>query len=259
MTVLLIEARNTAPDSPNPIHTEEARQHGFRGGIVPGLTLYGYMVRAVVDEWGTGWLEEGQLESRFRQPVYDGDPLTVTADPDGDDLVLSITNAEGTACATGRARRRRDRDAPDVADFPSRLDDDEPLVEGTPEVLGRLPQLKDYLIDTDPAYVRDYLGQLEESHPIYDSILHPVVIARVSAYIVGRRYEFGPRIHTLVRTRFLTTSPIDAVLTARGRIADVWERKGNWYLRSDLLVVDADERPIMQIDSESIFQLGGRA
>lgn len=85
MTEVKIVARNTAPDSPNLIHTEQARDYGFRGGIVPGLTLYGYLSRPLVDRYGTEWLSQGQFEVRFRQPVYDGDELLMRVEPvDGD-------------------------------------------------------------------------------------------------------------------------------------------------------------------------------
>ena len=78
----------------------------------------------------------------------------------------------------------------------------------------------------------------------------------MSAYIVGRRFNFGPRIHVAVRSRFLNPAPVDATLTGRGRIVRTWEKKGNHYFQSDLLVVDQDGTAIMQIDSESLFQLG---
>ncbi|MAT06514.1 MAG: hypothetical protein CL424_15860 [Acidimicrobiaceae bacterium] len=260
MTDLMLVARNTAPDSPNVIHTEEARRFGFQGGIVPGLTLFGYLSRPLVDQYGPEWLAEGQLDVRFRQPVYDGDQLTLQVEPiDGDEghMSLRILNADGVECVRGSALRYRDDREIDVSAYKSIPFDGAPLQDGTPALLGQLPDLKEWELDTDEASVAEFLEKLGDDDPLYRQILHPVVIARVSAYIVGRRFNFGPRIHVGVRSRFLATASIGAKLVGRGRIAKVWEHKGNHYLVSDLLVVDENERPIMQIDSESLFQLGG--
>lgn len=263
MTMTTIKARNTASDSPNPIHTEEARQHGFRGGIVPGLTLYAYLVRPLVDIWGPTWLQNGQMETQFRAPVYDGDEIVVSAERiSGPDSAfrISVRNENGDECVRGTALQARDRPAVEVAAYPSVPAVDAPLDEGTPERLAADGTLWDFPVETGVEYVQDYLTQIGEVNPVYDDVLHPAVIARVSAYIVGRQFEFhGPRIHTSLRTRSLATAPVDAELTARGRIVKVWERNGSHYLRSDLLVVNAAGDPIMQIDSESIFRLGARS
>ena len=260
MTDVQIVARNTAPDSPNLIHTERAREYGFRGGVVPGLTLYGDLTRPLVDLYGSRWLEEGQVEVRFRQPVYDGDELVMRVDPvDGDDgkVSLSIVNADGVEVVRGHALRHRDDREIDVSAYKSIPFDGAPLEPGTPERLAQLPDLKEWELETDAESSADFMAKLGEDDPLFREILHPVLIARVSAYIVGRRFLFGPRIHVGVRTRFLTTVPVGTRLIGRGRIAEVWQHKGNHYLRSDLLVVDGDNRPVMQIDSESLFQLGG--
>ncbi|MGY6499900.1 MAG: hypothetical protein ACXIVQ_03240 [Acidimicrobiales bacterium] len=259
MLELELTARNTAPDSPNLIHTEAARSYGFQGGIVPGLTMYAYLVRPLMDHFGIEWLENGQMETRFRRPVYDGEQITVAIEQvagQADEVSFTMRNADGVDCVVGRAWRERDRPEVDVSSYASIPFDDAPLQDGTPELLGTHPDLKEWVLDTDAGYVADYLAQIEEDHPIFETTLHPAIVARVSAYIVGRRFNFGPRIHVGVRSRFLATAPVGTPLVGRGRIVRVWEHKGNHYLESDLLVVDENDKPIMQIDSESLFQLG---
>lgn len=262
MTTLTIEAVNTAPDSPNRIHTEEARRYGFQGGIVPGLTMYGYLVQPLIERYGDDWLASGQMEARFRRPVYDGEQLTLSVEPNGGDddgVDLLITKGDDEVCVRGSARRHRDDKEIDVERYPRIPYDGSEPPAGTPERMAELPGLAEWQLDTSREYVTEYLGQLGVDRDVFDRYLHPAVIARVSAYIVGRRFRFGPRIHFGVRSRFLAAAPVDAKLTGRGRIKRVWENKGNHYFESDLLVVDADDRPIMQIDSESLFQLGSGA
>lgn len=259
ITETTIEARNTSPNSQNAIHTDEARKHGFRGGIVPGVTLYAYLVRPLVDNWGGSWLGAGDLEIRFRRPVYDGDQITLTTEPvdaGGTGMAVRVCNAEGEQCAVGNARRERDRPTPDLADYPSRPWEGASLEDGTPERLATAGTLMDYPVRTDGASVRALLDEIEEEHPLFDSILHPVFMAEVPAHMLGAQFIFGPRVLTSIRTRFYATSPVGKGLTCRGRIVRVHERKGNHYMTSDLVVVNSADQVIMQIDAESLFQFG---
>ena len=55
-----VRAHNAATASENKIHDDAvARRHGFAGGLVPGITVFGYLTRPVVETWGSEWLERG--------------------------------------------------------------------------------------------------------------------------------------------------------------------------------------------------------
>lgn len=73
-------ARNPAADSENRIHADDvARRHGFRGGLVPGVTVYGYIATGLLELQGFGqaWADRGEASVRFRSPCYDGDRVDV--------------------------------------------------------------------------------------------------------------------------------------------------------------------------------------
>ena len=54
------------------IHSDEwAQSQGFKGGLVPGITLWGYMNEMLTNSFGNEWLSRGKAKFRFRQPVYD--------------------------------------------------------------------------------------------------------------------------------------------------------------------------------------------
>ncbi|WP_214405465.1 MaoC family dehydratase [Pseudonocardia lacus] len=251
-----VVARNTAAESANAIHTEQAREYGFRGGIVPGVTLFGYAMRAVADEWGAGWLDAGELALRFRRPVYDGEVLRVgpTAPPDGGSVEVTVVNAEGERCAVGSARRDTAA-APDPADYPVGVVPDE-LLPAEPDVLGSLGPLAEYRLETSAEAVREYQESVGQPGA-YAGSVPPSLISTVSARILTLQYRFpGPRIHVRLHTRLFGLRPIGTPLVARGRLVGVREHKGSHYSRLDLLVVDDAERPVMHIDTESIFSLG---
>jgi hypothetical protein len=251
----LVVARNTARESANAIHTEQAREYGFRGGIVPGVTLFGYAVRAVADEWGQQWLSSGELAMRFRRPVYDGDHLQVVpiGVATGPVIELAIVSGEGEHCAVGEARRGT-AGPPDLADYPAGIVPDElPVAE--PGILGCLGPLAEWPLDTSTEAVAEY----ETSTGLagaYPGLVPPPLISSVSARILTLQYRFpGPRIHVRLHTRLFGVRPVGTPLRARGRLVGTREHNGNHYSRLDLLVADDQDVAVMHIDTESIFSL----
>src|SRR5580658_1337695 len=93
-----VRARNAAPDSENQIHDDQtAAAYGFRKGLVPGFTVYGYLTVPVIRRFGVDWLERGGMRVRFREPIYEGDEVVVTFT----DNLASACRQDGTVCATG--------------------------------------------------------------------------------------------------------------------------------------------------------------
>src|SRR5207237_6278116 len=73
-----VRAENTAADSENKIHDDRvAAKYGFRGGLVPGVTVYGYMATAAIEHFGEKWLERGAMDVRFSAPVYEGEEVEI--------------------------------------------------------------------------------------------------------------------------------------------------------------------------------------
>src|SRR5580658_9560137 len=75
----VVRAVNTAPDSENRIHEDGvAAEYGFRGGLVPGVTIYGYVAAAVIERLGLEWLRRGAMDVRFFEPFYAGEEVAVS-------------------------------------------------------------------------------------------------------------------------------------------------------------------------------------
>src|SRR5207249_11355803 len=71
-----VKARNTAESPENKIHDDAvARQYGFRGGPVPGVTVYAYLTHPLVAAFGAAWLERGTANVRFLKPIHDGEEV----------------------------------------------------------------------------------------------------------------------------------------------------------------------------------------
>jgi acyl dehydratase len=56
------------------MHNDDtAPKYGFRGGLVPGVGVYGYMAPLMAAAFDPDWLTRGHAEVRFLKPVYDGE------------------------------------------------------------------------------------------------------------------------------------------------------------------------------------------
>src|SRR5580658_6328840 len=95
-----VRAQNTAADSENQIHDDRvAAAYGFRGGLVPGVTVYGYMTPAVVHVLGQAWLERGSISVRFQAPFYEND-MVVTRYVAGESFTVKAEREDSSVCAT---------------------------------------------------------------------------------------------------------------------------------------------------------------
>ena len=95
------EALNTAPDSENQIHGDElAKKYGFRGGLVPGVTIASYLVHPAIEIWGRDWLERGYANCRITSPLYDKEKFSVSTDQlSAHHMNSTLVNSLGLATA----------------------------------------------------------------------------------------------------------------------------------------------------------------
>ena len=69
---------NSAAESKGSIHDDEtARAMGYKGGLVPGVTVLGYMSRLMQETFGSRWQSGSTFNGRLRRPVYEAAVLTV--------------------------------------------------------------------------------------------------------------------------------------------------------------------------------------
>jgi acyl dehydratase len=118
VTALVHRVRAVNEHGSNPVHDDDfARRLGFRGGLVPGVAVYGYLAVLPERRWGAAWRAGGTMSARFAKPFYDGEEVTVTAAEDGEALDLEARNPDGELCAAGQAGSSRSsvRSAPSAS------------------------------------------------------------------------------------------------------------------------------------------------
>ena len=260
-----VSARNTSADSENKIHDDvTAASFGFRGGLVPGVTVYAYMTVPIVEQFGLDWLERGSMQVKFHQPFYDGEEVIVRAETDAsaDPINAAITagREDGIACATALATVN-DRSAwlgePRLEDYPEAL---LPLIDSRP-VPSRALLVPGTVLGTLTETVslpdKTVLDNLDEHLPIYcgsEAVAHPFTLLGLANQILVRNYKLGPWIHAASDLINWSVARNGEEVSVRGRIADCFERKGHEFVVLDLLLVAEGTRIVQQARHTAIYR-----
>ena len=76
-----IEAINDAESSENRIHSDEiAEKYGFKGALVSGVNVFGYLSQPLVHFYGEEFLNQCVMEVRFLKPAFQHDLITIQTD-----------------------------------------------------------------------------------------------------------------------------------------------------------------------------------
>ena len=260
-----VRAHNTSADSENKIHDDAtAATYGFRGGLVPGITVYAYMTVPIVERFGLDWLERGSMQVKFHQPFYDGEVVIVRAETDsGADSINIAIRAEredGVACATALATVN-DRSAwlgePRIDAYPEApLPQFESRPEPSPETLlpgAPLGTLVEKLALPDVAM----LESLDERLPIYfgsQAIAHPFALLRLSNQTLMSNFKLGPWIHAASDLINWSAARGGEQISVKGRIAQCFERKGHEFVVLDVLLAAKDNRVVQQVRHTAIYR-----
>ncbi|QQS44785.1 MAG: MaoC family dehydratase [Acidobacteriota bacterium] len=258
-----IVSKNYGEDHANRIHSDEgAARYGFAGALVPGVAIYGYLARPVVEALGREWLARGSMSAKFLKPVYDAQRVTVEGRVESSDppeIALELRNPAGELCAVGRAGLPRELPRLDPAEYPER-----PL----PDVLrpasidavrpGEVFGSLDFILD--PAQIQnEFLDDMLDDSPVYrgeGAVCHPAWwIARANEMIM-LNVALGPWIHTASELRQYDLARDGEALSMRGRVVEAFEKRGHEIVRLDLAVFGDWGRPITRILHSAIIKIG---
>lgn len=251
-----VRAFNSAAASENKIHDDSvARRFGFRGALVPGVAVYAYMAHLPVAYWGRAWLESGEADCRFLNPVYDGDLARVTATMKSDGLALAVESA-GAPCATGHAcMPPAGRPAPAADAMPEAAPPAErPKASETSLAQGRVLGIAPLTVDR--AMLSAYLDEIRETDPIYlsEGLVHPGQILRLANQALLQNVVLGPWIHVGSKVRHHAAARVGEQLTLRARITSNVERKGHAIVEFNGIVVADSARTVAEMTHTAIWR-----
>ncbi|HMD49032.1 MAG TPA: hypothetical protein VKG79_08035 [Bryobacteraceae bacterium] len=229
-------AVNTAAQAENKIHDDQvAAGYGFRGGLVPGVTVYGYMAEPLLT-FAPQWLEHGTMQLRLLEPFYDGDAVIVQTEPQEDGSIrITAEREDGKACATG------------VAGFAPKGDPIPPLIPKS-----AMPELSERPVPSPETVVPGaLLGTIETTLTAND----PAALLQLSNDILARNFRLSPWIHIGSEIRNWAAARAGEQLSVRGRVQDRFDRKGHEFIVADVMIVGADDRLIQTVRHTAIYRL----
>jgi acyl dehydratase len=251
----------------NKIHEDGlAREMGFRGGLVPGVTVYAWMTHPVVEALGMAWLERGSFAARFARPVYFGENVTIRASlAERTDASLTLRvqalDAEAETCATatmslplGLVPSPPPLSAYPAAPLPSERPPVSRALLASRAVLGTPEQM------LDEAAARAFLDRVSEPLALYGGAgapAHPGLYLDLANRALSRNVRVSPWIHVESEGRHLNAARIGERIEARAKVKNLFERKGHEFVELDILLVAGGARPVASIRHVAIYQLRG--
>lgn len=261
-----VAAKNYGADHANKIHSDEgAARYGFAGALVPGVGLYAYLTRPVVEALGRAWLERGTMTAQFIKPVYDGERVVVrgtVSEVEPITLQLQMFNATGTLCASGAASLPVTLPALDPQDYPRR-----PLPGAVRPAtiasfaVGELLGTREFTMDL-AGEMTGFLANVLAASPPYQQtdedearVCHPAFLITQANEVLMDNIALGPWIHTASAVQHYALAADGEGISVRGRVQQLYEKRGHEFIVADLALLGADERPFAHIEHTAIIRL----
>lgn len=266
-----ITALMTDPDlfrPGNPIHsTDAAREYGYEGALVGGVTIYAWTIPTILEALGERWLSDGWVDVMFRRPTYPNQQMTIRV-TEGEDGIsdLAMTNDEGATAVSGQVGLGK---APwlDDLQLPVRRAPEPKLASVSRLTLAEAPVGQDLRPMSVPVTAEDVRkwasGDVAVTDPRFTEgdrpLLHPGWIAARMESLAHHSYDYSPAIHTRSQVQHLAPARADQTLTAAGRMSSAYERKGHHYYEMDAMLFAEHGEELARFRHTSIFQVAKRA
>lgn len=263
LPVYEVTAQNYAEESSNKIHSDAvAREYGFRGGLVPGVAVYAYMMHPIIASLGHVWLRSGWMRAKFVNPAYHGEKTTVRSKVTGVrplEVKLEAFDPSGETCGIGAAGVTGTIEPPVASEYPRRpMPDPEARAEAQADALteGEAVGSVEVLLDreiSENAFFADLIGL----HALLDGpppLHHPAFLLHLANMMIVGNVAVGPWIHTESEIKHFGPALRDKKLELRGKIAQAYEKRGHDYLVLDIGVFDEEDRPVAHVMHKAIIR-----
>jgi hypothetical protein len=260
------EALNTAPDSSNKIHGDElAKQYGFQGGLVPGVTISAYLIHPAIELWKEEWLNNGYADCRITSPLYDKELFIVDADVvDKNKLNTTLIKSNGTISANAEISLSNDLSNPPIRRGDTLVDNNFVPPEATFEVWKKLESAgcKAFRFNwggQDPlVYLKDSSLLPDLLQPSLGGMANLSFLLGCSNWILAGNAYMNPWVHLQTVSQNYKAVSMETNLIAEMSVNKFYEKKGHEFIDVDVNLFDEkDNSCAMTINLVAIFKLRG--
>jgi hypothetical protein len=123
-------------------------------------------------------------------------------------------------------------------------------------VLSGITELGTVVYDLDEARRTRYLGEASETLPLYDEkrIGHPGDTLGGANTVLASTVHLGPWIHVSSELMHHSLLREGDEVQVRGRVVNLFERKGHRFIDLEVLVVANGDRPVAAIRHTAIYE-----
>ena len=259
-------AFNTAPDSENKIHGDElAKEYGFEGGLVPGVTISAYLIHPVIELWGEEWLEKGFANCRITSPLYDNENFEVTLDTIKDNHInTSLIRSNEVLSANAEVSITRELPEPPLLRKDKLVETDFVAPQATKEVWEDLKEggcraFKFYWGGKDPLlYLRDENLLPKLLQPSEGGLSNLCFLLGCSNWILSGNAYMNPWVHLQTVSQNFRSVPFGTTLISEMSVNETYEKKGHEFVDVNVNLFDEkDEGCVMSINLIAIYKLRG--
>ncbi|ALO47524.1 hypothetical protein [Pseudohongiella spirulinae] len=268
-------AYNQVPDSDNRIHSDElAREYGFSGALVPGVTVSAYLMQPAIEQWGIDWLNHGHAHVVVTSPLYDEAEFEVHSEWNGDSYSAEL-NSDGKKNANAIVSLKVDAVPADTARrgdpvMPDHYLGPQASYETMLSLQDRGCMAKAFLWSADHEMARYFRSQADMPALLRtDDAVSSGGFANMS-FILGcanRHFaavaSMNPWVHLETRSQNFEAVPLGTQLISEMRILELFSRKGHEFADCQFNLFRADNgRCVCAIEQRAIYSLrppGGRA
>ncbi|PCJ54353.1 MAG: hypothetical protein COA73_14425 [Candidatus Hydrogenedentota bacterium] len=260
-----IIAHNYAEASDNKMHSDgTAEDYGYKGGLVPGVGIYGYMTVPIVEALGEDWLAHGHMTGKFIKPIYHEEPVLVTATVAALDplrISVNIVNQDDMLCAVGEASLPEAHPEVDLVKLPFK-----DMPDADSKLPAKIESLEDdhllgslkYTIDLENTQgeFADFLDEMRDPLALYKSDsppLHPAVVVAQANQVIMGNINLGPWIHTASDVRHHALPQHGEEVSLQGIVAHSYEKRGHGIVVLNLVALGKEGRLLQHLSHTAII------
>jgi hypothetical protein len=259
LPVYEVRTHNASSQSENRMHSDDvALAYGFKGALVPGVTVFSHMTQPLVARVGADWLARGSAEVTFAKPAYEGELLNVRAAQTAGEHAYTLTcaNEQGVELARMSAQLHGAVSAVDARAglAPAAARDKELVTWELMEVGQPFPALAWRPTQADNL---EWCADVRDALPVYREgaapALHPGFVLRQANLVLRNRFTLPAWIHTASRIAFHAVARAGETFEVRAIPEEKWQRKGHEFVRLYVCIL-RDGRVVAEILHTAIFR-----
>lgn len=263
ISTLQILALNDAEESENRIHSDEvAARYGFKGALVSGVNIFGYLTQPLVRIYGEQWLQKGMLDVLFMKPAYQDDLLTI-----------STENLDDTSDKRSHLTSAHNEQGQLLARLESWLPTTMPNLNELAHSAGGRAEQERVEIDWDriepgkPAPLFSWQPTVEENQihvqvqrdqsPLYQGeqqYIHPYFLLDACNKALMRMFILPAWVHTGSKLVLRKGIRVGDTLEVLSVPIEKWERKGHQFIKL-YIAMRNDGEVALEVEHTAIFRL----